>query len=227
MGTTTSNYGFFMPDDADSMADVKKNVTDNFKKIESRNDITVVASEGALPQSGTYNIGDRVFRNDPVTSTTWPSNYLLICKDTNWGWHWRPIQHIISPWVNVPATALNDANFEIHPTYPLQIALDSRGFCHWRGAIRRTTAGIPAATSFTVFKSIPLGIRPNVRFMHTTPISPIQSGTGTAGYVGGRVYMQEDGTSSIRCYNTANGVSQSIWFTGLKYNNSDHWYFNG
>lgn len=230
MGDFTSNYNLFMPAGADSMADVVTNLTENFQIIEPRNDITVIAALGALPQAGDYEVGDRVFRDDVAggPNLTWPSNYILVCKDTNWGWHWRPIQQILSPWVTVPSTAINDANFELHPTVPLQIALDSRGFCHWRGAIRRTTAGIPAATSFTVFKTIPDGIRPNVPFMHTIGLSPITgSSTGKAGNVGGRIFMNNTGGSSIRTFNSNNGVSQNIWFDGMNYNNSAHWYFSG
>jgi hypothetical protein len=223
-----ANYNFFYPTAQDSMSDVEKNITDNLKIIESRNDIPVFAAGADLPQSGNYEIGDRVFRNDIAGGNTWPSNYLLICKDANWGWHWRPIQQIISPWVSVPTTAIQDANFTIDPLYPLQIALDSRGFCHWRGAIKRTTPGIPAATSFNVFKEIPLGIRPNVKFMHTCALSPFTgSAVGKAGNISGRIYMQEDGVSSVRCWNSNNGVSQYIWFDGMNYNNSYHWYFGG
>jgi hypothetical protein len=220
----------FMPDESDSMADVVTNITENFQKLENRNDITVIATGAALPQAGSYEIGDRVFRNDPVggVDITWPSNYILVCKDANWGWHWRPIQQIMSPWVTVPSTAISDANFEMHPTIPLQIALDSRGFCHWRGSVRRTTAGIPAATSFTVFKPVPEGIRSNVDFIHTIGLSPITgSSVGKAGNVGGRFFMSSSGTSSVRVFNSNNGVSQNIWFDGLNYNNSAHWYFSG
>lgn len=226
----TSNYNFFLPKGSDLMSDVKKNITDNFKIIEPRNDITVIAAEGVLPQAGDYEIGDRVFRDDVLggPNITWPSTYLLVCKDANWGWHWRPIQQIMSPWVTIPATAINDANFEMHPTSPLQMALDSRGFCHWRGSVRRTTPGIPNATSFNVFKTVPEGIRSNTTFMHTIALSPITgSATGKPGNISGRFFMNSSGVSSIRTFNTNNGVSQNIWFDGLNYNNSAHWYFSG
>lgn len=225
----TSNYNFFLPKGSDSMALVEKNITDAFKAIEPRNDVTVIGNQLPLPQSGSYNVGDRVFRNDTVTGTTWPSSYILICKDANWGWHWRPVQQILSPWVTVPATAIDlTTDWELHPTIKFEIALDSRGWCHWRGAIRRKTAGIPVGTTFNIFKNIPLGIRPNVKFMHTIALSPITgSALGKAGNIGGRLYMQNDGYSSFRFFNSANGVSQNIWLDGLHYNNSDSWYYSG
>jgi len=221
------NYSFFYPTAKSSMSDVKKNLTDNFKLIEPRNDITVIVAGGALPQAGNYEIGDRVFRNDPDAGTTHPSNYLLVTKDANWGWHWRPIQQIISPWVTVPATCMDNTDWEISPTQPLQIALDSRGWCHWRGVIRQKTAGIANNSSIVVLKNVPSGIRPNVNVMHQVSVSPPMSGTGRAGNVSGRIYISNEGYSSVRFSNTNNGVSQSVWLDGLHYNNSAHWYYNG
>jgi hypothetical protein len=224
MGTTTSNYGFFMPDESDSMADVEVNITDNFEIIASKGEPTVIAAGAALPQVGDYELFDMVFRDDARTDTTWPSLYILVCKDENWGWHWRPIQQITSPWVNVPATAIQDANFQLGTTAPVQIALDSRGWCHWRGRISRTSVGIPSATSFSVFKTLPLGLRPCFEAMYTTALSPIQSAAGKAGNTGGRFFMNEDGTSSVRCFNST--ATQHIWFDGLHYNTAYHWYYS-
>ncbi len=226
----TPNYGLYIPKETDLMSDVKVNITDSFTVLESRGDPTIVAADGALPQVGNYEVGDRVYRDDPIGGSDgvhWPSSYILVCKDVNWGWHWRPIQQIISPWVDVPSTAIADSNWTF-PTAKLQIALDSRGWCYWRGSIRRTTAGIPAATSFNILKTIPEGIRPNVKVTHTCALSPITgSATGKAGNISGRFLMHEDGSSSFRTFNSANGVSQNIWISGLKYNNSAHWYFSG
>jgi len=222
-----AGYPFFYPDSSDSMSDVKKNLTDNFKIIEPRNNITIIPAGGDLPQAGDYEIGDRVFRNDVAGGNTWPSNYLLVTKDINWGWHWRPIQQIISPWVTVPATCIeNTFDWELHPLKHFQIALDSRGWCHWRGAIRTKVPGIVTNTSEVVFKNIPKGIRPSLNFMHTLAVNPIMSGTGKAGYVGGRMYFDNLGYSSLRFSNTNNGISQNVWLDGLHYNNSAHWYFN-
>ncbi|MFE1145203.1 hypothetical protein [Streptomyces rochei] len=222
------NYPFFYPKASDLMKDVKKNVTDNFKIIEPRNDITVIPAGGALPQSGNYNIGDRVFRNDPPNNNQWPSNYILVTKDVNWGWHWRPIQQIISPWVTVPANCIElTSDWEVHPTRLLQIALDSRGWCHWRGVIRTKVPGIPVNTSIVVFKNIPEGIRPNVNFMHTLSVSPIRSAAGKAGNVSGRIYCDNAGYSSLRFSNTNNGASQNVWFDGLHYQPGRQIYYSG
>lgn len=224
----TPNYGFFLPKDADSMADPRKNITDTFEKISTRADPTVITAGGALPQSGDYSLGDRVFRNDVAEGVnTWPSSYILVCKDSNFGWHWRPIQQMISPWVSLTSSIWATSDFEIHPTYGLAIALDSRGFCHWRGAIRKPTSNIAEGTIFNAFKNIPTGIRPNTSFNTTLAVSPIVSGTGQGGYVGGRLFMKEDGTSSFKFFNTNNATSQVIWITGLRYNNSAGFYYSG
>lgn len=225
----TSNYGFFLPTGPGSMSDVKKNVTDSFKIIEPRNNITALAAGVALPQTGNYQIGDRVFREDlPVSSSAgkYPSNYILIVKDVNWGWHWRPIQHVISPWVDVPAGAIELAGWSIHPTSKLQIALDSKGMCHWRGTIRNGTGGLPSTTTQIILKELPDGLKPNANFMYTLAITPpTGSAAGIAGYVGGRMFMKNDGTTSFRFFNANNFVSRDVWFDGLSYDNSSGYYY--
>lgn len=231
MGDFTSNYNMFLPTELDSMGDVKLNLTDSFKKLASRADPIVIPAGNPLPQSGDFEVGDRVFRNDPIDTSSltysWPSTYLLVCKDADWGWHWRPIQQIMSPWVDVPASAINlSTDYEIHPTYKLQIALDSKGWCHWRGAIRKKTANIPVATSLNIFKVIPRGIRPGVRIMFPCSVTPVVSGTGKAGNVSGRFFCSEVGFSSFRLFNTNNATSQEIWLDGVQYNNSDSYFFN-
>lgn len=223
----TANYNFFLPKSEDSMADVVKNLTTSFNTLEPRGDPTIISAGGALPQAGSYVLGDRVFRADAVSSTTYPSSYILVCKDVNWGWHWRPVQHIISPWVTLTANIWETADFELNPTHPLQIALDSRGYCHWRGSFRRPTPGIPQLTTIEPFKEIPLGIRPNVRFMKTLAVSPVVSTTGINGYSGGRIFMNNIGGSSVRFWRTDNGTSQDVWVTGLEYNNSNDFYYSG
>lgn len=222
----TPNYNFFVPEGSDSMADIEKNMTTSLETLESRAAITVIAAGAALPQVGSYVIGDRVFRNDAQSgSGVWPSNYILVCKDANWGWHWRPIQQVLSPWVDVPATAIEHVSFELHPTIKFQIALDSKGYCHWRGCIRTKTPGMVANSTFVVFKNIPVGIRPNVELMHTVALSPVQSAAGKAGNVGARINLINDGSSSFRFFNSNNGVSQNIWLDNLSYNNSDSYYY--
>ena len=222
----TENYGLFMPTEDDSMADVVSFLNDNWDKLRDRADPTVIAAGVALPQAGDYELGDRVFRADAATGGAYPSVYILVCKDANYGWHWRPVQHNISPWVTLPVDIVNDANFEVHLTYPVQVAFDSKGWCHWRGALRRTTPNIPEATSYTVLKNIPAGLRPTTRLMHTVPVSPAISATSEEGYVGGRYYMDETGSSTFRFFNTNNPSSQNFWLTGLKYQPSLDFYYN-
>ncbi|MGS2592233.1 hypothetical protein [Streptomyces hebeiensis] len=207
------------------MSAIKKNITDNFKKIENRNNITVIPAGNSLPQSGNYEIGDRVFRDDPVASLTYPSNYLLVAKSSTWGWHWRPIQTMLSPWVTVPSSCMEDSGFSLHPTFKFQIALDSKGQCHWRGVIMSNNPGITPASSIAILKFLPDGLKPNMNFMHTLAISPVTGGAGKTGYVGGRIFMRSDGYTSFRFFNTGNGLSQNIWLDGLTYPNSEGFYY--
>jgi hypothetical protein len=224
---STPNYGFFLPTGEDSMSDVKKNITDSFKTIEPRNNITVIPSGGVLPQTGDYNIGDRIFRDDPrsgFASGLYPSVYILICKDPVWGWHWRPVQAVISPWVTIPATAINNVLFELHPTFKFQIALDSKGMCYWRGAIRSKVVGITPNSSMIIFNDVPVALRAGFDVLHSVVLSPATGTTGRPGYVGGRMGINADGSGSFRFFNSAT-VVQNIWFNGLMYPNSQRLYY--
>jgi hypothetical protein len=220
----TSNYGFPLAGGSDPMSDVKTYVTDSFKKLESINNLTVIAAGQPLPQSGNYKLGDRVFRNDVAGGNTWPSNYILVVQDAVWGWHWRPIQQIVSPWVDVPAAVINDATFAMN-TFKWQIAFDSRGFCHWRGSIKSVAVGITPG-DYNILKNIPVGLRPAVRIVHGLALSPVSGGTsGLTSNVSARMRMFTDGSSSFRFYNSASTV-QNIWLDGFSYIPSDHWFLN-
>lgn len=219
---TTDNYGLYLPVETDSMADVATNITNSLDILEPRGDPTVIAAGDPLPQVGDYELGDRVFRNDLrdlSVARTYPSIYILVCKSAVWGWHWRPVQQNISPWIDLPTGVVSHADYEIHPSHPVSVALDSKGWCHWRGAFRKKTVNIPEFSSINVLNNIPVGLRPALRLMHSVPVSPAVSGTGEGGFVGGRFYMNELGESSFRFANTNNATSQVFWMTTLKYQN--------
>jgi len=216
MGDLTANYGLFMPDPTDLMSDVVTNLTENFEKLSTRAEPTIIAAGGALPQVGNYEIGDRVVRLKGVDPNDHTSSFILVCKDTNWGWHWRPVQTILSPWVTISNTAIDNVNWSLNATYPPAIALDSKGFVHWRGCIT-FNASINNMTTFFPFKNIPVGLRPNSEFFHTIPVDPVNSGTGLTGYKGGRVKMETDGTARFMFFNTAGTSVRNAWLTGLEY----------
>lgn len=222
----TPNYGFFLPKPEDSMADVEKNITNTFETISPVAEPTVIAAGGALPQVGTYNVGDKVYRNDDPNAPgdSWPSSYILTSKDADWGWYWRPIQHMIAPWFTVPVASISNAswNFSVAPS--LQITQDYYGNCHWRGCVTYNPAsGIPIQ-SWNIFKIIPEGIRPNVDIKFPLAVSPVAN-PSTGKYMGAIMDVRSDGTSFIRTFGTANSVAKSIWFDGLVYNNSRDIYY--
>lgn len=213
----TPNYSLFLPKPEDSMSDVEKNMTNTFEKLSTRAEPTVIANGGALPQSGNFEIGDRAVRlKETVNSFDLTSSFILVCKDANWGWHWRPVQQILSPWVTLPATVIDNVNWSLNATYPPAIALDSKGFVHWRGCIT-FNASINNMTTFNPFKNIPVGLRPNSDFFHTIPVDPINSGTGLTGYKGGRVRMDPTGLAQFLFFNTAGTTVRNAWLTGLEY----------
>src|SRR5215212_8252508 len=150
---TTPRYGLVKPDENSLMSDFETYLNGNWDKI---TDATSPPSGTSLPQSGTYNLGDRFYKSDTR------SIYLLTAKDANWGWHWRPIHDAISPWFTVPTTCLALTGWTLNPvaTNPFAIALDNRGKCYWRGVIGTSTGNISRNVSHSLFNPLPDGIRP-------------------------------------------------------------------
>lgn len=222
----TPNYNFFLPKEEDSMADVKKNITDSFKIIQPRNDITIIPAGQPLPQAGNYNLGDRVFRDDPAASPTYPSNYILVCKDLYWGWHWRPIQGRLSPWVDIPNTAVSTAyasQFGLTGVSPVQIALDNRGICYWRGKIKSLSPTIPVGISMPILRNVPVGIRPNSSITFTCGLGPLVAGNT---FAASQFHLDNTGNSMFDCINSDNGLYNSIWLESVRYNNAYLFYYD-
>lgn len=188
---TTPNYGFNKPGRSDSMANFETFINTNWDKMTG---VTAPDSGATLPQSGSYSIGDRFYL------TTTKSIYILIVKDANWGWHWRPVQDAISPWFTVPTTCLNLGTWTLNPVpaNPFQIAYDHRGKCYWRGVIGITAGTFARSTSHQVFKPLPKGLAPRQAgaFMlgHET-LAVSTSATALDAYQGARIYLFSDNTS--------------------------------
>lgn len=173
-----------------------------------------------LPQSGSYNVGDRFYKSDTK------SIYILVCKDANWGWHWRPVQDAISPWLSVSSTCLNLGTWTVNPVpaNPMAIALDSRGRCYWRGVIGITSGTIPRNVSHSVFKAVPVGIRParGGAFMlghETLAVSTTSSGNYSS-WQGCRIYISDgivpDFLPSVRAFGGSAEFNR-IHLTGVNY----------
>lgn len=218
--TTTPNYGFIKPDPKTAfMRDFETYLNPMWTKIE---DAVSPPSGTTLPQAGTYNIGDRFYKSDTK------SIYLLVAKDANWGWHWRPIHDAISPWLTIPTTCLNapfNSTWTLNPTpaNPMAIAFDNRGKCHWRGIIGPTAGTIVRATSHSVFKPLPEGLRPSRQggFMlgHET-IAVGTDGTLFVSYQGARLFLFDSrsptGNQTIRCFG-GNAEFNRVHLGGVSY----------
>jgi hypothetical protein len=209
----TTNYGINKPLETDSMADFEP-INTGWDKLA---DAISPPSGTTLPQSGTYNVGDRFYKSD--TSSV----YILLAKDANWGWHWRPVQDAISPWLAVPATCLNLGTWTINPVAanPLAIAFDNRGKCYWRGVIGISSGTIPRNVSHAVFKPLPVGLTPRQQGVYMCGHETIAVGTaGTSlnSWQGARIFIPENGTSnpSIRCYGGTAEFNR-VYVTGVNY----------
>jgi len=204
MHSPTPNYGLVRPEDGrnggtdDVMNDPFNQINPNWDAINA----AVGPNTGAvLPQAGSYDVGDRFY----LTGTK--SIYILVCKDANWGWHWRPIQDAISPWLTVPATCLNLGTWTLNPVAanPFAIAFDHRGKCYWRGVIGITAGTIVRATSHAVFKPLPIGLLPRQggTFMlgHET-IAVGNVGTNLNSWQGARLFIPrvDSANPTVRCF---------------------------
>jgi hypothetical protein len=176
------------------MADFETWLNANWEKLRKASS---PPSGTTLPQSGPYNIGDRFYKSDTR------SIYILVCKDTNWGWYWRPIQDAISPWFTVPTTCLNLGTWTINSVAgkPFQIALDNRGKCYWRGVLAPNfLATITRNTDLAVFRPLPDGIRPRQRGVYMCGFENIAvstDGTNLASYQGARIFISELSTDNV------------------------------
>ena len=163
VGTVTPNYGFNKPAQNDLMREFETWINANWDKMTNMVSAPIIATAD-LPQTGSYVIGSRVYHQATK------SIYILVAKDVDWGWHWRPIQAGISPWVNVPANAIALSPWVVNldPTKPFQIALGNGAYgLFMRGVIGVTSGQITQNTNYSVFKPLPLALSPrsNTEFM--------------------------------------------------------------
>lgn len=228
----TTNYGVLLPKTTDTMSqqlspatpNLVQNIRDAFETWEKAANPDVI-SVPPLPQSGTYKIGDRVYLSD----ASYQSSFILISKDAVWGYIWRPVQAAMAPWITVPNTAFSGAQvagWANHSTKPLQFSLDNKGNCFWRGAIRKSTAGLTNENSMAILATLPNGLKHHTEGMYTLAIDPAtpQSTTGIAAYRGGRWYIRPDGYNSFRFHNSDS--AQDVYFNGVEYVCSSAFYFD-
>lgn len=196
----TLQYDLNLATPVDYMSDFETWINSSYEKLRKA---TAPLSGATLPQSGPFGLGDRFYL------TTTKSIYILIVKDANWGWHWRPIQDAISPWLTVPATCLNLGTWTLNPVpaNPFAIAFDHRGKCYWRGVIGITAGTIPRNVSHSVFDALPDGLAPRNggAYMcgHETLAVGVD-GTNLAAYQGVRLFIPDKFNSTVnptvRCF---------------------------
>lgn len=211
MADFTPNYNIRLPAPNESMKDVNLFLTNPFKAFEKAANPTIV-STSALPQSG-HKVFDRIY----CSAAGYESCFILLSNEPNWGYIWRPVQSAISPWYDIPATAIQDSDYELHPTYKLQIALDNMGHCYWRGAIRKKIAGLPNGDSKAIFHTLPNGLRHHTDGIYHIAIDPVTgtSDTGLNAFKGGRFFIRTDGYTSFRFNGGA--TAQNIFMNSIEY----------
>jgi hypothetical protein len=207
-GTPTPFYQMNIALTTDLMSTFEIWLNQNWDKI---TDVPAPPSGAALPQVGAFNIGDRFYL------TTTQSIYILVVKDADWGWHWRPIQDGISPWVTIPSSVLNLGGWTVNPVVadPFQIAMDHRGHVYWRGVIGTTPGNITRFVNHNALKQIPFGLRPREDSAYMLGHEPLATaGTTTQSYQGARIYIPTGATlCSIRAHGGTADINR-IWFGG-------------
>lgn len=203
----TPNYGLAKPLPTESMSDFTTNLNNNWDKVTAIPSPDIIT--GALPQTGSYNLGDRVFRTNDS------SIYLLIVKDATWGWFWRPVHAAIAPWINVPSAVVNIAgwSFSVDAVNPFAISFDNRGNCYWRGVIGLTSGTLAFNTSLTVIKPLPVGMLPRQSAMYPLGHFPM---TGVANESEmARIFISETGAGpTFRAQGTGTSAMQKFWLDG-------------
>lgn len=186
------NYRLNLAKPNELMSDFELWINSNYTKLEGIPAPPVIATP-ELPTSGAYETGDRIYH----TATS--SIYICVCNDVKWGLWWRPVQAAMSPWVDVPTTAVKDTglwNIQFSPTRPLQIALDNQGRGHWRGIIRYIGgAAIAKNTSYAIFYEMPFGFRPRETDNYFVGHQTLN--LGTTDWEGVRVYISDDAMNEI------------------------------
>jgi hypothetical protein len=210
----TPFYGLNKPEKTDAMSDFDTWLNDNWDTI---TDVPAPPNGVTLPQAGDFEVGDRFYKTDTK------SIYILVTKDANWGWHWRPIQDAMSPWLAVPNTCMEIAGWTLNPvaTNPFAIALDNRGRCYWRGVIGTIAGNISRNVSHQVFKPVPLGIRPRERGAHMLGHETLAvgvDGTNLNCWQGARIFLfdTEVDFPSIRCFGGTADFNR-IHLSGINY----------
>jgi phage replication-related protein YjqB (UPF0714/DUF867 family) len=188
----TPQYRLNIADQTDYMSDIETWINYNYEKLRKA---TAPNSGTTLPQSGDYDLGDRFYKTDTK------SIYILVCKDANWGWFWRPIHDAISPWITPPNSCMAISGWTLTAVAgkPFAIALDNRGKCYWRGTVGPSTGAITRNTSYNLFDPLPDGIRPRLKgaYMlgHET-LSVGTDGTNLNAYQGARIYISDTPTAN-------------------------------
>lgn len=200
MSSLTPNYGLLKPATSDSMAAFQTNFNDNWDRINGIPAPNIIT--GALPQVGSYNVGDRVFRTNDN------SIYILVTKDATWGWFWRPVHAAIAPWITVP-TAVNVAgapwSFAFDVNNPFAISLDNRGNCYWRGAVGVTSGLITRNSSITLTVNMPTGILPRQSSMYLLGHDAYGAAAGQA--EAGRIFIPEVNSAPVTVRLQGNGTN--------------------
>lgn len=177
--SSTSNYGFNLPSESELMSDFETSLNANWDKIAAVPSAPSVT--GTLPQAGSYDLYDRVYRTDDQ------SIYILVVKDANWGWCWRPVHAPISPWRKIPSLAFANVSWD-NVSNDMSIAYDNRGRVHWRGGLIRSSSMLYNTTE-SIFKAMPKGLYPSRTVSYPLDVHPANLTTGFGQVQYGRLLL--------------------------------------
>lgn len=199
--TTTSNYGFFLPTDDDSMADVNGSFNNSWTAL---NNVFTCPVVGTLPITDfSYTIGSRVYHS------TLKSVFILIAQSALWGNFWRPVETKYGPWIQPGNSIISDPATYKFGTTPINYRLTNTGKFIIKGSVDTVAAtGYPnAETSFSPagLVSIPVTVAPAKRSIFMGAGYPATASTTKP--TTAQLTVRPDGSFSNVVYNSFNTVT--------------------
>jgi hypothetical protein len=221
MGSLTVHNNFFMPDPEDSMSDVEKNISNNFRAIEDAASLEIFNDlPGDMEEYyDRFNLGDRIFVQHSALQNT---SYILVAKNLQWGLIWRPIQAAIGIWKE-PPNAITHPDWQSQSANPMQFALCNRGKFYLRGTLSLTTGTIPENTSITLLAPLPVGARPSNEFHQTLGFFPMGPRTNNV-FRGARIFVSRLGVSSFRFWGVT--TTNQVFLEPVSFSIGGELYFN-
>lgn len=216
MGDLTPNYNLYEPLPSESMADVKRNVNDNFKIMVGLTKHTNVATLPTFADGA--NVGQTVY----LTDSDYQSVFVCVVSDPDFGAMWRPIQVPKSPFFILPPTAFNTpANWR---QGVLKVLYDNQGQIWFKGSFEWLGSGaFPDGAAIQILKRFPKGMRPSFsKCLFPTVTDPQPETRPSQDFNGGWFFVvsgtaDSPGLNAVLCFRSSTGNEKFMYMDNVFY----------